>query len=69
MPDRYGDEPITADRPDIVAARRASAAIDDCDLCDDNGYRGGTVCDHYDHGAAAKRGMAMIRESMGWQTP
>lgn len=75
MPDRYGDrpdnavEPITPDRTDILAARRASAAIDDCRLCDDNGDRAGFPCDHTDHTVAAKRGMDMIRATMGWTQP
>lgn len=38
-----------------------------CRLCDDDGYRGGMVCDHEDHTAAARRGMDMVREAMGWQ--
>ena len=64
MPDRYGDDA----EPDI--ARIANPhAVDNCDLCDENGYIGGSVCDHFDHQSAAKRGMELIRESMGWQTP
>ena len=42
-------------------------AIVACDLCDDEGYRGLTVCDHIDHTAAARRGMEKIRRAMGWQ--
>lgn len=40
----------------------------ECELCDDQGIRlnGFDRCDHIDHGAAAKRGMDMIRETMGW---
>lgn len=40
-----------------------------CQLCDDDGYRASTVCDHTDHRAAAQRGMDLVRESMGWDTP
>jgi hypothetical protein len=66
MHDRYGDN--QDDDPDIV--RMADyRSIDACDICDDNGYRGVTVCDHTDHTEAARRGMAMIRATMGWQTP
>ena len=54
MPDRYGDEPDVERIADYHS-------IDACDLCDDNGYIGSTVCDHYDHAAAAKRGMANPR--------
>lgn len=64
MPDRYGDNDDTL-TPYERAEIRAIAA-DQCDLCDDNGYRNGTVCDHIDHTAAAIRGMAMIRATMGW---
>lgn len=51
----------------VRADPRAKAlAIVNCDLCDDDGYRGGQVCDHIDHREAAKRGMAMVRKAMGW---
>lgn len=62
MPDRYGDDPDVGRITDF-------RAVDACDLCDRNGYIGSTVCDHRDHAAAAKRGMSLIREAMGWQTP
>ena len=61
MPNRYGDD-ADPDIAYITDYRR----IDACDLCDEHGYRGGTVCDHHDHASAAKRGMAMIRAAMGW---
>lgn len=57
MPDRYGDESIT----DAYARRN-------CDLCDERGIRNGFTCDHIDHAAASKRGMDMIRETMGWES-
>ena len=60
MPDRYGDDPDIARITD-------HRAVDACEFCDEHGYIGGTVCDHYDHQAAAKRGMDMIRHTMGWQ--
>jgi hypothetical protein len=67
MPNRYGenDEPMTQEQR---AASRAAGemAIARCDFCDDDGYRGGSVCDHKDHASAAARGMAMIRHAMGW---
>lgn len=65
MPDRYGDQP----EPDDFGPeyrRRAQAAIDACDLCDHDGQRNGFPCDHIDHRPAAARGMAKIREAMGW---
>ena len=61
MPDRYGDDPTPVERAEI-----RNAAIARCTLCDGDGYRGGTVCDHTDHRDAAKRGMAMVRQAMGW---
>lgn len=68
MPDRYGENP-EPEAPADARQRRLAAemAITRCDLCDDDGYRGPTVCDHIDHTEAAKRGMAMIRATMGWK--
>lgn len=63
MPDRYGED---AD-PDIERITDPYL-IANCDLCDDDGNRGGFPCDHVDHQAAAKRGMAMVREAMGWKS-
>jgi hypothetical protein len=67
MPNRYGenDEPIT---PEQRAASRAAAelAIVHCDLCNDDGYRGSSVCNHIDHASAAKRGKALVWRTMGW---
>lgn len=56
MPDRYGEN----------QDYRTVYAVADCGLCDDDGYRGGTVCDHIDHAGAARRGMALVRQVMGW---
>lgn len=73
MPDRYGEnrdqdaETTPADRH--AAAELRAQAITRCPLCDHDGYRGSTVCDHTDHTAAARRGMAMLREAMGWPQP
>lgn len=41
-------------------------AIRNCRLCDTDGYRGTTVCNHQDHANAAARGMNTIRQAMGW---
>lgn len=44
-------------------------AIHACTMCDPDGYRGTTVCDHQPHHAqAAARGMNAIRAAMGWNT-
>lgn len=48
------------------AAQQRAMLIVDCGLCDDDGYRVATVCDHEDHTEAAKRGMAQVRAAMGW---
>ncbi|MFA5712284.1 hypothetical protein [Mycolicibacterium sp.] len=44
-------------------------AIHECTLCDPDGYRGTTVCNHQDHTQTAKRHMAQIRAQMGWPAP
>lgn len=85
MPDRYGEpRPGRDETPDETPATDATPdpdtdpwaeaharqhAIDNCNLCNTDGYRGTTVCDHTDHTQAAKRGIAHIRAIMGWQPP
>lgn len=73
MPDRYGDNTdpdAHEDRKAILYAKAIAAAraIQDCELCNDDGYRGSMICDHIDHAQAAKRGMAMVRAAMGWKS-
>lgn len=73
MPDRYGDNAETdagEDRRAILYAKAIAAAraIQDCTLCNDDGYRGSMICDHIDHAEAAKRGMALVRATMGWKS-
>ena len=48
--------------------RDSEAEILMCELCDEHGYRGSSVCDHIDHSIAARRGMDMIRAAMGWKS-
>lgn len=51
-------------------AHLAKAEIERCQLCDDDGYRPNrTVCDHQDHTAAAKRGIAACRETLAKGKP
>lgn len=70
MPDRYGEnERETSESGAAIANIARLSAIARCQLCDDDGYRGCTVCDHIDHAGACKRGMALIRETMGWKKP
>lgn len=59
------DHDWTRERHDTERANRLQA-IADCTLCDPDGYRGTTVCDHTDHRPAARQGMAEIRKTMGW---
>lgn len=46
------------DNPPHLAAR----AIADCSRCDDDGYRGSTICDHQDHYAATAPGRAAVAD-------
>lgn len=46
--------------------RRRELRIANCGLCDDDGYRGSIICDHRDHQLVYARGMARLREAMGW---
>lgn len=67
MPERHLDDNgfvIPTPNPDTHQAR--TQAITNCGLCDQDGYRGTTVCDHTDHHPAAQRGIALIRAQMGW---
>ena len=82
MPDRYGEDPqpipsreelqrrarelqASAERIAIQARRDG---ISRCGLCNADGYLGGMVCDHIDHAETARRGMAMVRATMGWKS-
>lgn len=48
-------------------AHRNAIRIANCGLCDDDGYNAArVVCDHVDHRPAYERGMAAVREAMGW---
>lgn len=71
MPDRYLDENgfvIDLDapaQPAMTAEDRRQAAITACHLCDQLGYRAGSiVCDHVDHAAIAERHRAEIRAQL-----
>ena len=49
----------------LAAAEARAAAIRNCDLCDDNGYRGTRVCDHNpERDAINARGAALAREAL-----
>nr|WP_046284611.1 hypothetical protein [Mycobacterium sp. UM_NZ2] len=55
------DAELAARHAEHEAAARARAA---CRLCDPDGYRHGTVCDHIDHAPAARRGIAACRAAL-----
>lgn len=63
MPDRHLDENGFVIDPDAgTPAHLTAHAIVDCGLCDDDGYRGGHVCDHVDRSETHVRGMARVRQ-------
>lgn len=76
MPNRYGENethtdnnPTTSRRREVSPHPDPQAAINQCTLCNNDGYRGTTTCDHTDHSIAATRGMNQIRTIMGWKQP
>lgn len=64
---RYQADRAAYGVPDAIDHEARAAAINACPLCDSDGYIRLQVCDHVDHTEAAKRGMAMIRQVMGWK--
>lgn len=59
-------EPVTIQPDHRAAAEQRAADIAACGLCDTDGYRQLTVCDHTDHTQTAKAGIARVRAAMGW---
>lgn len=51
-----------AERADAAIAR--AMAIAECELCDDDGYRGTVVCDHQEHADTNARGMELVRAAL-----
>lgn len=47
---------------------RSALRIANCQLCNDDGYRGATPCDHIDRSATVRRGMAKVRAALNRQT-
>ena len=45
-------------------AHLTAAAIANCTLCDDQGYRGRAVCDHIDRSDIARRGLEACRAAL-----
>lgn len=66
MPDRFSDpDPTDLDLPDREwAAHHRAMAIVECPLCDQDGYRGGYVCNHVDYAEIAARGMEAVRKAL-----
>ncbi|TPW93675.1 hypothetical protein [Mycolicibacterium fortuitum] len=70
--------PMSGDQADAIRTHRRTVTdraegmrnkirINNCQLCDEDGYAPRhVVCDHRDHRPAAQRGMAAIRAAMGW---
>ncbi|AER47731.1 hypothetical protein DORI_82 [Mycobacterium phage Dori] len=57
---------LWAEHQTRLAREHRAQAIANCHLCDTDGYRGTTVCNHTDNAATAHRGMNQIRQTMGW---
>lgn len=72
MPDRYGDEPDWPEIPppqtgpdELWAAEQNRHAIDNCNLCDDEGYNPAMqICDHIDRTETHKRGIELCRQAL-----
>jgi hypothetical protein len=50
------------------AAELRQRAIDACDLCDEDGYRNGIVCDHVDRTETARAGRAAVTAAIKGRT-
>lgn len=48
----------------IRTAQAAAHAITACALCDDDGYRGASVCDHTDRTHTTRNGLAAVRAAL-----
>ncbi|MEU9805049.1 hypothetical protein [Mycobacterium sp. NPDC050853] len=51
-----------AEQQDALEAKLATIVV--CELCDEDGYRGGQVCDHVDRTQTAAKGAAMARAAL-----
>ena len=65
MPDRHlnPDGTVNLDAADDGPGARALAIVN-CGMCDDEGYRGGTVCDHIDHATESAHGRGLMRAEL-----
>ena len=48
----------------IRTDQAAAHAITACALCDDDGYRGASVCDHTDRTHTTRNGLAAVRAAL-----
>ena len=68
MPDRYLDDRgfvIAGTEPDDgLPAHLHPDAIAGCTLCDADGYRGATICDHREHWAETENGRALVHAEL-----
>lgn len=63
-----GHVPNVRDAASAEAARADPwIAIADCSLCDDDGYRNNSVCDHVDRELINAHGRKTINETMNWK--
>lgn len=65
--DRHLDDNglVILDEPEPTATNHHSPeAIAGCELCDDDGYRGGIVCDHVNHAAETEKARALARAEL-----
>lgn len=53
---------------DRVENHRNALRIINCGLCDDDGYRGSTLCDHVDRSDIYARGMAKVAAALAKPT-
>ncbi|MGU3650642.1 hypothetical protein [Mycolicibacterium sp. A43C] len=60
------DLPMTAqDLDNRTPEQQRADAIRNCPLCNEHGYRmGSTLCDHFDYGPAAKRGVEACKAAL-----
>ncbi|WP_370944045.1 hypothetical protein AB5J62_33730 [Amycolatopsis sp. cg5] len=64
------EQRVDARRAELAATRADKRrAIENCSMCDENGYRGTSLCHHDPHAEArASRGRALVNELMGWNS-
>lgn len=67
MPDRYLDDRgfvIGTEPDDGLPAHLHPDAVAGCTLCDADGYRGATICDHREHYVETENGRALVHAEL-----